>query len=123
MSYRCFVKEVINVCTLFSIYLCTILLKALYGHFLGFRWSPLRWPGVRRPPLFRFCQKRMLIQIVGGDPRPLRRPGVRWPPPANEGVAIETPRLYPNERRRGLRTPPSMQSEQVKTISPKGESY
>jgi hypothetical protein len=24
---------------------------------------PLRWPGVRWPPPFRFCQKRMLIKI------------------------------------------------------------
>ena len=69
MSDRCFGKEVINVCTLFSIYLCTILLKALYGHSLEFRWPPLRWPGVRWPPL--------------------RWPGVRWPPLAIEGVANE----------------------------------
>jgi hypothetical protein len=51
MSDRCFVKEVINVCTLFSIYLCTILLKALYGHSLGFRWPPLANEGVANEPL------------------------------------------------------------------------
>jgi hypothetical protein len=47
----------------------------------GVRWPPLANEGVAFEPLFRFCQKRMLIQIVGGDPRPLRWPGVRWPPP------------------------------------------
>ena len=79
MSDRCFVKEVINVCTLFSIYLCTILLKALYGHSLGFRWPPLR----------------------------MARGGQR----------------APGHRRGGHRPPPSIQSEQVKTISTKRESY
>ena len=29
----------------------------------GVRRPPLRWPGVANEPPFRFCQKRMLIQI------------------------------------------------------------
>ena len=71
----------------------------------GIRRPPPRWPGVAIEPLFRFCQKRMLIQIVGGDPLDGRgwptnpRPqgftpmieGVRWPPLAGEGVANEPP--------------------------------
>jgi hypothetical protein len=66
----------------------------VYKNVKGVRWPPLRWPGVAIEPLSRFCQKRMLIQIV---PRPQgfspMIEGVRWPPLANEGVAIETPRL------------------------------
>ena len=61
----------------------------------GIRRPPPRWPGVAIEPLFRFCQKRMLIQIVGGDPRPQgftpMIEGVRWPPLAGEGVANEPP--------------------------------
>ena len=70
--------------------------KRLYiVHFLGFRWPPLRWPGVANEPPFRFRQKRMLIQI-GLCPM---NEGVRWPPPLhfvskcmNEGVEA-SPRM------------------------------
>ena len=74
---------------------------------VGGKPRPPRWPGVRWPPLFRFCQKRMLIQIAGGDPLDGRGfvghpwPSKGWPTnprpqgftPMIEGVAIETPRL------------------------------